>query len=31
MTACSHKRLRILKAKERTGEPWSDEFHAVGA
>ena len=29
LTACSHKLLRILNAMARTGQPWSDEFHAV--
>ena len=29
LTACSHKMLRILNAMARTGQPWSDEFHAV--
>jgi transposase len=31
MTACSHKMLRILNAMARTGQPWSDDFHAVNA
>ena len=29
LTACSHKLLRILNAMARTGQPWSNEFHAV--
>ena len=29
LTACSHKLLRILNAMARTGQPWSEEFHAV--
>jgi transposase len=29
LTACSHKMLRILNAMARTGQPWTDEFHAV--
>ena len=29
MTACSHKMLRILNAMARTGQPWSDQIHAV--
>lgn len=31
LTACSHKLLRILNAMARTGEPWSDQFHASSA
>lgn len=31
LTACAHKLLRILNAMARTGQPWSDEFHAVNA
>jgi len=29
LTACSHKMLRILNAMARTGQPWTDEFHAI--
>lgn len=29
LSACSHKLLRILNAMARTGQPWSEEFHAV--
>jgi transposase len=29
LTACSHKLLRILNAMARTGQPWSDKFHAA--
>lgn len=29
ITACSHKMLRILNAMARTGQPWSNEFHAI--
>lgn len=31
LTACSHKMLRILNAMARTGQPWSNKFHAVSA
>lgn len=29
LSACSHKLLRILNAMARTGQPWSEEFHAI--
>lgn len=31
LTACSHKLLRILNAMARTGQPWTNEFHATTA
>lgn len=31
MTACAHKMLRIINAMARTGQPWSDQYHAVPA
>lgn len=29
LSACSHKLLRILNAMARTGQPWSEQFHAI--
>jgi transposase len=31
LTACSHKLLRILNAMARSGQPWSDQLHGLGA
>ena len=31
LTACSHKLLRILNAMARAGQPWSNQFHDIGA
>lgn len=31
LTACSHKLLRILNAMARSGQPWSNQFHGLGA
>lgn len=29
LTACSHKLLRIMNAMARSGQPWSEQLHAV--
>lgn len=31
LTACSHKLLRILNAMARSGQPWNNQLHGLGA